>query len=628
MCGIAGKIYFKKQQINKDAEIPLIKKTLDVLHHRGPDDSGYVIDKDVWLGTTRLSIIDLSLAGHQPMRNEDGTLLLIFNGEIYNYKEIKKHLTRRHKLVSETDSEMLLHLYEEKGIRCLKYLRGMFAFAIWDKKKQELFIARDRIGKKPIKYYYNNKFFIFASELKAFINHPDITKEIDWEAVDEFLTYQYVPSPKTGFKNIWKLPPAHYMIVKPGGKIIIKRYWQIDFANKLDLADYQWEEAIENKLRESVKLRLQSDVSLGIHLSGGIDSGMITAIASIESKSRIKTFSIGFAETDYSELSYARLIADKYHSDHHEAIVKPDVIFLLPKLVYQYEEPFADPSILSTWLLMCESKKHFTVILNGDGGDENFAGYRRYQMMKLFNLLKVVPAKNNLIRLLYFIYKYYPQKDIAQVARIFGLSYSDYQLFYQDLVSFLDSDTKNKLYSSNFKQKIKESRSGDYLTNLFDKYNDFNLIDKLLYTDINTYLPEVLLVKTDIASMAHSLEARSPFLDHEFMELTAKMPNNLKLKGFDSKFILKKIAQNYLPNECFDRRKQGFIPPLDLWFRGKLKKYLKDQLLSENSQTLAIFKKEEIEKLIREHYEYKRDNAYALWTILCFNQWLNVWFKK
>lgn len=311
MCGIAGKIYFHQKGFDKKKEIPLIKKTLEKLHHRGPDDSGYFINKNVWLGATRLSIIDPSPAGHQPMQNEDGSVMLVFNGEIYNHQEIKKHLTKRHKFLSNTDNEVLLHLYEEKGIECLDYLRGMFAFAIWDKRKQELFIARDRIGKKPVKYFYNDRFFIFASELKAFIDHPGVPKEIDWDAVDEFLTYQYVPSPKTGFKNIRKLPPAHYLIVKSNGEIVVKRYWQIDFSQKFNLSENEWCRLIEDKLKESIKLRLESDVPLGIHLSGGVDSGLITALASRKVMKPIKTFSIGFEKSAYNELPYAKLIAKK-----------------------------------------------------------------------------------------------------------------------------------------------------------------------------------------------------------------------------------------------------------------------------------------------------------------------------
>ncbi len=627
MCGIAGKIYFGNQGINKNKELPLIQKTLGKLNHRGPDDNGYFIDRNVWLGSTRLSIIDLSPAGHQPMQNKSGSSTIIFNGEIYNFSELRKRFLSAYKFRSNTDTETLLYLYEKFGTKCLEYIRGMFAFAIWDKKRQEMFIARDRLGKKPIKYYFNSKFFVFASELKAFIDHPGVTKEIDWEAVDEFLTYQYVPSPKTGFKNIWKLPPAHYMIITADGKITLKKYWDLDFVQKLDYSEEEWIEKITDKLKESVRLRLRSDVSLGVHLSGGIDSSLITALASEELSKPVNTFSIGFGEQNYSELEFAKLIADRYHTDHHEVVVKPDVIELLPKLVYQYEEPFADPSILPTWLLMKESKKHFTVALNGDGGDENFAGYRRYKVMKLFNLLKSIPAKDKLSNLLYLLYKYFPNKDISNTSRLLKLFSADNKMFYQDMISFIDTKTKGKLYTQEFKQKIKRSRTKYYLLDKFNAVKNLNLIDQLLYVDINSYLPEVLLAKTDIASMAHSLEVRSPFLDHEFMELTAKMPSSLKLKGLTSKYVLKKIAKKYLPQETFVRRKQGFLPPLDHWFRTALYDYLRSQLLDKKFLQLDLFKVNKLDQLIKDHKNWKANNSYCLWTILTLKHWLDIWFN-
>lgn len=331
MCGIVGKVVFGNKIIDKNSEIPEIEKSLDILKHRGPDDHGYFIDENIWLGATRLSIVDLSPAGHQPLQNENGNLTLVFNGEIYNYKELKKKLIKKHRFKSNTDSEVIIHLYEDLGVECLSYLRGMFAFAIWDSLKEELFIARDRIGKKPIKYFFNHNFFIFASELKAFINHPGIPKEIDWLAVDSFLSYQYVPYPFTGFRNIFKLPPAHFMVVKPTGEIKIEKYWDLDFNEKLNISEVEWEEKIELKLKESIEFRLQSDVPLGIHLSGGVDSSLITAIGSQLSKRKLDTFSIGSEYFKNSELTYARLIAEKFGTQHHEMLVKPDLIGFLPE---------------------------------------------------------------------------------------------------------------------------------------------------------------------------------------------------------------------------------------------------------------------------------------------------------
>ncbi|OIO14754.1 asparagine synthase (glutamine-hydrolyzing) [Candidatus Gottesmanbacteria bacterium CG_4_10_14_0_8_um_filter_37_24] len=629
MCGIVGKITFNNKGFDRNKEIVLINKSLQILYHRGPDNKGYIIDQNIWLGSTRLSIIDLSKKGHQPFHNEDKSIYLVFNGEIYNYKELKKKLIKRHKFVSETDSEVVIHLYEEYGINCSEYLRGMFAFAIWDRRKNELFLARDRVGKKPLKYFYNNKFLIFASELKAFIDYPGVPKEIDYKAIDQFLSLQYIPSPKTGFKGIRKLPPAHFMTVKPNGEVKIKKYWNLDFSHKLNYSEQEWKDIILDKLKESVKLRLRSDVPLGIHLSGGIDSGLVTALASLESNKRLNTFSIGFEEQEYNELPYARLIADKYHTCHHETIIKSDVIDLLPKLAYQYEEPFADPSILPTWYLMKESKKHVTVALNGDGGDENFAGYWRYRMMKYLRYYQYVPFKKFIYQTSKRLYQLAKHRDMSFLSRInfLTLPYSDYKKIYFYLISFIDNHIKEKIYTEEFKNRLK-NKSTDYIMAKFDESNNYSdLIDKLLYVDINSYLPETLLTKADIASMANSLELRSPFLDHEFMELVAKMPSKFKQHFFSGKYLLKKIAMNYMPNECINRKKQGFIPPLDIWFRKGLSRYLKENLLDSHFISFGYFRQDVIEDLIDKQCEKLQNNAYQLWTLLCLKNWLQVWFN-
>ncbi|OGG26952.1 asparagine synthase (glutamine-hydrolyzing) [Candidatus Gottesmanbacteria bacterium RIFCSPLOWO2_01_FULL_39_12b] len=583
MCGIAGKIFFGNKDVDKSEELPLIKKTLSMLYHRGPDDEGYIIDRNVWLGATRLAILDLSSAGYQPLVNEDKSLYLVFNGEIYNYLELKDKLKGRHKFKSQTDSEVLLHLYEDYGVECLKYLRGMFAFAIWDRRKRELFIARDRLGKKPVKYYYNDKFFIFASELKAFIDHPNVPKEVDPIAIDLFLKMGYLPSPKTGFKHIHKLPPGHYLLVRPNRDVVVKRYWKYDFNERDDWTENEWKQVIEEKLIESVKFRLRSDVPLGIHLSGGIDSGIITALSSSISKKRMTTVSAGFDEPFYDELPYAKKIANIFNTHHHEVIIRPDIIELLPKIVYQFEEPFADPSMLPTWLLMQESRKHFTVVLNGEGGDECFAGYPWYQMMKVYSFIKPQQARNLIIGLLKYLY--------------FFTHYKDFDTFAKYLAVLNE-----------------------------DKIN--NSIIKKMLEDLRVYLPDDLLVKTDITSMANSLEVRSPFLDQEFIELAAQIPLNLKLKGFQTKYILKKIALKYMPKDLVFRRKKGFLPPLDEWFRNKLSVYINRELSDKRFNKLKIVSDINIQKLIDNHLFYRSNNAEILWRLLCLNKWFEVWIDN
>jgi len=630
MCGIAGKIYFQQKELTRERELPLIQKTLEKLYHRGPDDSGYIIDKNIWLGATRLAIIDLSPSGHQPMKNEDDSLFLVFNGEIYNYKELKRKLRKRHKFISQTDSEVVLHLYEENGIDCLKFLRGMFTFAIWDSKRSHLFLARDRLGKKPLKYYYNDKFLIFASELKAFIDHPGVPKEIDWAAVDEFIAYQYVPPPKTGFMNIWKLPPAHFMMVNADGRLKTHKYWDLDFGSKLHLAEPDWKENILSKLTESIKLRLKSDVPLGIHLSGGIDSSIITALASKISGKPLNTFSIGFTESDYSELPYARSVAERYKTKHHEFIVKEDVLEQLPQLIYQYEEPIADPSILPTWELMKQTKQFVKVVLNGDGGDENFAGYPRYKIMQIFNFLKLLPFKNKFSNFASKLYQLTKKRDLGFIIRLLMLNYTNHITFYQDLVSFIDGDIRARLYNYEFKKILKRVQDDNVNTYLIDKFKtieNLDILDQILSIDINTYLPNVLLVKADIASMAHSLEIRSPFVDHEFMELTSKMPSRFKLCKLQSKFILKKIAAYNLPSQSVNRRKQGFLPPLEHWFRGQYYDYVKSIILDKQFLSAEILNKKAIKNIIEDHKNFRANNAYIIWTFICLRHWLKTWFN-
>lgn len=626
MCGIAGKICFKGQ-IVRNNELTLISDILKKLHHRGPDDQGFYIDDKVWLVSTRLSIIDLSPAGRMPMKNEDESVWLMFNGEIYNYLELRKKLRKKHHFISDTDSEVLLHLYEDYGIDCLKYLRGMFAFAIWDKQKGQLFLARDRLGKKPLKYYFNSQFLIFASELKAFIDYPGVPREIDLEAIDQFISMEYVPSPKTGFKGIYKLPPASYILVDLKGNISCKKYWELSYGPKMSLSDEEWEERITDKLTEAVELRLRSDVSLGVHLSGGVDSGLITALASLNSKKRLSTFSVGFDDDQFNELPYAKMVAEKYQTDHHEIILEPESLKNLRELIYAYEEPFADSSILPTWFLMKECRKEITVALNGDGGDENFGGYERYQAMGAYQLIKSLPLKQPLGWGLELLYKLSKKRTIGKASKVLRFYEKNYPLFYSNLINSSDLVLKESLYSQNFKDQIKESYRENFLVRKFAELpGNINWLDKLLLLDVKTYLPDNLMTKVDIASMAHSLEVRSPFLDYEFMELVAKMPMDLKIKNLKTKYMLKKIAGRYLPEKCINRKKQGFVPPLEKWLRSDIK-YLQTVLLDKEFLDRDFFNKETIEKMVHLDVVSSNRNTRIIWRLLCLKNWMSVWFN-
>ena len=626
MCGIAGKLLFS-QKLNKKTEVPVIEKIREVLKHRGPDHQGYKIYQNGWFLADRLSIIDITSAANQPVISEDGKICLVFNGEIYNFRELKSIYLKKYSFKSDSDAEVLLRLYQEKDTGCLSYLRGMFAFAIWDERKKRLFLARDRIGKKPIKYYFDNNCFIFASELKAILSLPEVKKEPDWQAIGGYLKSGYVRSPLTGFKGIYKLPPASYMTVTDSGKIRTESYWKLDFNSKLDLPEENWQQLLENKLRESVRIRLKSDVPLGVHLSGGIDSSIITALASEESSGNIKTFTVGFDEKDYDEMQYARKITALYKTEHSEIKVQPNIEEIWPKMMYQFEEPFADPSMIPTWYLMSATKGHVKVVLNGDGGDENFAGYPRYQLMKYANFLQKLPYPLVISRLLRNLYSLGKIKDFDRLAKYLPLLKLNDNRLYEEITSILNTRDRKVLLTASLIKKIKAENdiSGQLEILLNGRYRDD--AEKFILQDIHFYLPDNLMAKTDLASMAFSLETRSPFLDHEFMELTAKMPSGLKLKGFQTKYILKKMALKYLPGKTVYRRKKGFLPPIEHWLRRDLGNYLKSELFSRNFLNLDLVNPLELERYLKEHQAGLADHSYILWLIFCLRGWFKVWYN-
>ncbi|MEA1962803.1 MAG: asparagine synthase (glutamine-hydrolyzing) [Patescibacteria group bacterium] len=614
MCGIAGKLSFKNQPVEETDILAMINE----IRHRGPDDEGIYINNNIGLGHRRLSVIDLSKNGQQPMADKSKKFWITYNGEVYNFPELKKELQKDGiKFKSNTDTEVIIYLYKKYGSECLKLLRGMFAFAIWDNEKQELFLARDRIGKKPLKYYFDDNVLIFSSELKAILKNKEVKKEIDWEAISEFLTFKYVPAPRTGFKNIYKLLPAHYMIIKTNGEKILKQYWDLDYSKKLELSENDWQKKITEKLQKSVQARLISDVPLGVHLSGGIDSSLIAAFIAGTRSGKIKTFSIGFKEKKYNELNYARLVAKKYNTEHQEFIIEPKAMEILPKLAFHYEEPYADASIIPSWYLSEITKKHVTAALNGDGGDEVFAGYNRYLSAQLYFKLKKLPFKKLSSRFNYLIYKATGNDIFYKASRQLNANYNSLADFYLSVIQYFGKKEKKQLSKKFLNLKINNSYT--------QKINNYNWLDQLLYISVKTHLPDDLLVKTDIASMAHGLEIRSPFLDQELMELSAKMPADLKINGYNKKYILKKIAEKYLPRECVYRSKQGFSVPLDYWFRGELNNYLEDNILSKNFLNFG-FNKDFILKLLNNHKSGKARNENRLFSLLMLSLWIRRWF--
>lgn len=624
MCGICGIIDYKGGYVTDERMRSMARK----MSHRGPDDEGLYVDAgsrpQVGLGHRRLSIIDLSPLGCQPMTNEDGRIRIVLNGEIYNYRTLRDELLAKgHKFRSHTDTEVVIHLYEEHGEECVKYLRGMFAFAIWDDGKKTLLVARDRIGKKPLVYHHANGRFSFASEFASILESGLIDKVINHDSIHYYLTFGYIPSPMTIYKDVFKLPPAHILILKDD-KITLKPYWQLDYSNKIDISEEDAAAQITELLTDAVKIRLYSDVPLGAFLSGGIDSSMVVALMSRLSNTRVKTFSIGFEEKRYDELKYARAVAERFGTDHHEFIVKPDALSILPLLVERYGEPYADSSCIPTYYVCRETRRHVTVALNGDGGDELFAGYERYQAMAASEIYQKCPG---LIKAAAgIIVKALPDstdsKNISRrIKRFFeGLDLSrDHR--YLRWVSIFSDGAKGGLYSGDFRSEVSDKDPVELLKPYMAEAGGLSLLDRLLLTDTMTYLPNDLLVKMDITSMANSLEARSPFLDHKLMEFVARLPSRFKMSGFIKKYILKKAAADLLPYDNIHRKKMGFGVPVGKWFRGELKALLHDTLLSSNALRRGYFKESAVRSMINEHSANAKDHTFQLWALLMLELW-------
>jgi len=625
MCGICGKIYFDR---SRPVERQLIEAMTHVLQHRGPDDSGIYVQGFIGLGHQRLSIIDLSPAGHQPMSNEDGSLWLVYNGEIYNFEELRKELTAKgHVFRSHTDTEVIVHLYEEEGRDCVRKLRGMFAFALWDSRKQELFLARDRAGKKPLVYAVVDGALIFASEIKSLLQDPSVCAEVNPEALHHYLTYQYVPGPLTIFRGIQKLPAAHTLVLQEG-TCSLQRYWAVSYALRQKLPrDTDYVAAFNEVFRDAVRVRLRSDVPLGAFLSGGIDSSAIVAVMSRLLTQPVKTFSIGFEDADYNELPYARMVARQCNTEHTEFTVKPDALSILPKLIRQYDEPFADPSSIPTYYVAQLTRQHVTVALNGDGGDESFAGYERYVANRLAAWYAKMPRllRDEIIKkaVNLFPYREYRWSVSRRLKRFINGFAEEPARRYVNWLCYFSNEMKEQLYSPGFMDSVRGVDSIDLTAAVYRQADADNQLERTLYTDVNLYLPYDLLVKADIACMAHSLEARSPFLDHRLMEFAAALPPGLKLHGMQTKYILKKAFAPLLPREILFRKKMGFGVPLHRWFRQELKQVAYDVLLDPRTIARGYFRPEEVRRLLDEHAGLQADHSYRIWALF----WLELWHR-
>ena len=620
MCGIAGRVNFVSRA---PGNVEMVTAMCDLLSHRGPDGSGAMARGFVALGHRRLAIIDLSDAGRQPMSVDDGQLWITFNGEIYNYRELRAELqSRGHSFRTQTDTEVILHAYREYGVECVQHLDGMFAFALWDNTRERLLLARDRVGKKPLTYRIDADGIAFASEPKAFLADPSFKPEVDAAALSHYLTYQYVPAPMSAFAGVRKLPPAHYLVVERG-EVAVRRYWRLNYANKSDVTEQEAVERLRDLLKASVKKRLISDVPLGAFLSGGIDSGSIVALMAELGTGPVKTFSIGFEEKEFDELSYARLVATRYGTEHHEFVVRPDALSMLDRLVWHYNEPFADSSAIPTFVLSELSRRHVTVALNGDGGDESFAGYERYQANLLAQRYDRLPAP---IRAsLQGLSALVPTPRgrggvVARGKRFMNALGEGPERRYVRWMAHFDDGLKRELCTPEFLDRAGEDAS-QVLLRSYAATDARDLLDATLSVDVDNYLPDDLLVKVDIATMAHGLEGRSPFLDHRLMEFAAGLPSNLKLRGVTKKYILKRAVAPYLPSEILDRPKMGFGVPLEAWFRGELKDLAFDVLLSRRLRERGYFREAVIRRLLEQHVNGQRGWHYQLWNLLMLELW-------
>ncbi|HEX3083572.1 MAG TPA: asparagine synthase (glutamine-hydrolyzing) [Pyrinomonadaceae bacterium] len=624
MCGITGIVRSDGAPVDRD----LLARMNLAIEHRGPDEDGFYLSDGVGLAMRRLAIIDLK-SGQQPIHNADSTAWIVYNGEIYNYRELRKDLeSRGHRFYTDSDTEAIVHAYDEYGTDCPKYLRGMFALAIWDTRTKSLFLARDRVGKKPLLYAQVNGQLVFGSEFMALLQHPDVSRDVNYEAIHHYLSFICVPSPLTAFQSISKLPPGHSLLWKQG-EIKLERYWEIDFAHKISIDEEEAGERVVDLLRDAVRVRLMSEVPLGAFLSGGIDSSAVVALMAQESSDKVKTFSIGFEEQDFSELHHARRVAEHVGTDHHEFIVKPDAMEILPTLVEHYGEPFADSSAIPSYYVSRETRKHVTVALNGDGGDECFAGYERYAAMSVAQrYVKLLPAaiRNGVIRnLANALPQAQSRKNPLRKAQRFldAASLSPVQRYLR-WVSAFDDQAKRNIYSDEFRSETAEFSTVSFLEPWFARANGAGIVDASLLTDTMTYLPNDLLVKMDIASMTVSLEARSPFLDHHLMEFAASLPERLKLRGMTTKYLLKQVLKKFVPEENLTRAKMGFGIPIGHWFRGSMQSFLRETLLSEKALSRGLFNPDKVRQMIDHHVDRKVDHDQRLWSLLM----LELWFER
>jgi len=621
MCGIVGIYHFNTE---KHVEQPALKQMNDAIVHRGPDDEGFFTQSNVGLGMRRLSIIDLG-GGHQPIFSEDRQKVIVFNGEVYNFVDHRPELLKKgYSFQTRTDTEVVLNLYQEHGDAFLQKLNGMFGLAIWDNTQKQLLVARDRIGIKPLYYYRDADKIVFASEIKAILAHPEIKPDLDMQGLSAFLKYGFTPAPYSMFKNIQKIPPAHYLQIR-GNDVQVKQYWNVKYADKLTGSEEQIGEELYDLLKSSVKYRLISDVPLGAFLSGGFDSSGIVHLMKEIGAETLNTYCIGFGDgfDAYNELEAAGRFARDYNTNHHEILVKPDVVSLFPKLIANLDEPLADSSFLVTYLVSKLARESVTVILSGVGGDELFGGYRRYLNVQMNKYVKLMPLwfRRNVMKRVFNSLPVDRNNTLLNYFRLakayFNTADMALQQQYGEYTSVFKDDFRAQL-------ALENREVPDFYDQYFAECDSNDLLDKIMYFDLKTSLPEQLLMLSDKMTMAVSLEGRVPFLDHRVVEYAARIPSDMKLKGFKLRHIQKQIFRNRFPDYVFEQKKKGFGAPVGVWIREELRDMCYDLLGESYVRKQGVFNPQTVQQTLDDHFSMKEDYTDNLLALIAFQ----IWYDK
>ena len=613
MCGICGVFNFGT---GEPAEQAQLKRAADCMAHRGPDDEGFYLDGDLGIANRRLSIIDLP-GGHQPLSNEDGSLWITFNGEIYNYRELRRELDARHQFRTATDTEVILHLYEEQGTGLLEHLRGMFAFALWDRRQRRLMLARDRIGVKPLYCLSEPGRLAFASELRALRELATRPLEIDPQSVYDFFGFRYVPAPKTFYRNVSKLLPGHFLIADSNG-IRQVRYWELPGEDDKPLAAEEYASQVLETLRESVRLRLIADVPLGIFLSGGVDSTAIVAMMSHLGVQPLRTFSVGFEEKEFSELPYARRVAARFSTEHTEVVVRPrDLADELSRLIAFRDEPVAEPTDVALYRMSLKASETVKVVLAGEGSDELFAGYPKYAADRLAGLVSAFPQE-----VTGTISRWLPFRQRRAKLALEALSIPDEAERSATWFASFSRLEREALFSPDFLAQVDQAHPARVFAQHLEHVRERSPLKRMLYADLKIWLPDNLLLRGDQMTMAASIEERVPFLDHKLVELAARIPGRLLTQGFRTKVLLRQALSPYLPPETLRRRKVGFTVPVGEWFRKTLNSFVADLLLSPGARSREYFNAANMETFVREHFDGIRDRQKQIWALVNFELWM------